>query len=534
MDPQTFDKHRRTVVVVSALAAVAAVGGIVSCQTPQGIKTSPSARRAGSEGTPDSDAQRTPTETPPKSGEQSKPQEQAPKPQPVERPAAPTSEPAIRIKTGALPQDAPRIEVRGSGSHVWIIEPGAGRPGTVAASPVEFRWSDRGWRVTEAFGTTAAAEVPVPQQGTLEISALRGEPQKLTVFGNVGSGVVGSGVVGSGVVGSGVVGSGVVGSGVAGTRASGSGSTWPGKMRLIPRPNDVREPVDVVHEVAMEEYLPGVIAKELFNNWGVATHRAQAIAARSWALCEMAMWRTRRHFDAVAGELGQAWIGATAHKRSLDAVSATRGEVLLFDARVVPAYYSSCCGGARAAARDAISTSVVNDIAPLSVSGADGSDCCSWSPTYRWQLTFDAATVARTLPAWARAEGYASLFKVEGLRRLDVAERNKAGRPVAFAITDDKGTPFRVSAERLRWALNADPRNPQNLRPAKERVKSAFFEPFLKMSGKVGELVIAGRGHGHGVGMCQYGAEAMAKKGANATSILARYYPGARIEKSYA
>jgi stage II sporulation protein D len=68
------------------------------------------------------------------------------------------------------------------------------------------------------------------------------------------------------------------------------------------------------------------------------------------------------------------------------------------------------------------------------------------------------------------------------------------------------------------------------MRPAKERVKSAYIEPML-----VGrELVVAGRGHGHGVGMCQYGAEAMAKKGATASSILARYYPGAAVERTYA
>jgi stage II sporulation protein D len=46
--------------------------------------------------------------------------------------------------------------------------------------------------------------------------------------------------------------------------------------------------------------------------------------------------------------------------------------------------------------------------------------------------------------------------------------------------------------------------------------------------------VLSGRGHGHGVGMCQYGAEAMAKKGAKMDAILTRYYPGATIVKSYA
>jgi stage II sporulation protein D len=142
----------------------------------------------------------------------------------------------------------------------------------------------------------------------------------------------------------------------------------------------------------------------------------------------------------------------------------------------------------------------------------------------------DLATFARTLPAWARAEGYASLLKVDGVRRVEILEKNPAGRPVRYALTDAKGQRFEVTAERLRWALNADPRNPANLRPAKERIKSAYFEPLVAG----GELVLSGRGHGHGVGMCQYGAEAMSKKGAKEAAILSRYYPGAAIAKSYA
>ena len=494
MDPQTVERRRSFLMLVSSMTVASAIAGVVSCQQPQGMRPAPG---GGSRPSPDRPGvQNKPStgQSKPAEGEQ-KPAPTAaekpkPKPQPVERPAPPTTEPSIRIKSGSLPKDSPKIEVRGPGPQLWIVERGSSQPGVAARAPVEFAWTANGWRVTEAARTADARVVAVPARARLDISALRGEPQKLTAFG----------------------------------------STWPGTIRLVPQPEDLDNPVDVVHELPMEEYLPGVIAKELFNGWGVATHRAQAIAARSWALCEMEMWRTRRHFDAVAGEQGQAWIGATAHKRSLDAVAATRGQVLVFTSRVVPAYYSSCCGGARAAARDAISTSVVNDIAPLSVSGSDGRDCCSWSPTYRWQLKFDAATIAQTLPAWARAEGFASLFKVDGIRRVEIAERNKAGRPVLFTITDAKGGVFGVPAERLRWALNADPRDPQNLRPAKERVKSAFFEPFL--AGR--ELVLSGRGHGHGVGMCQYGAEAMSKKGSTMQAILARYYPGAAVERSYA
>jgi SpoIID/LytB domain protein len=519
MDPQAFDRNRRTFILA---AAVLAAGGALSCEQPQGLKRSRSSKpleggeagasgATGASGAGSDAAKTTPTggnaakqpsaNTAKQGADAAKADGTTPKPPapPVERPLPPTTEPAIRVKSGGLPKSDPKIRIDGPGAHLWIIEPGNAQPGTVGQSPVEFRWTDAGWKATEAAGTSRARPLALPARATLEIMALRDEPQRLKLSG-------------------------------ATSIAGGKESEWPGIVRLVPQPTDPNEPVDVVHEVPMETYLPGVLAQELFNKWTVNVHRAQAVAARSWALCEIAQWRHRRHFDVVAGELGQAWIGATKHQRSIDAVADTRGEVLLWTGRVVPAYYSSCCGGERASARDAISSSIVHDIPPLMVTKKDGRDCCSSSPTYRWQSKFDLATFARTLPAWAREEGYASLFKVDGLRRIEIAERNAAGRPVRFQITDAKGMLYEVQAERLRFALNADPARPGNLRPSKERLKSAFIEPLVV--GK--ELVVSGRGHGHGVGMCQYGAEAMAKKGAKPSAILSRYYPGADLVKAYA
>jgi stage II sporulation protein D len=503
MEPQAFDRNRRTFLLT---AAVLAAGAAVSCDQPQGLKrprgsqpldggeSSAGTGTVAKDGRASAAAASTSSDATRRSdGKADATAEDAAKPKPappVERPAAPSSEPAIRVKSGGLPKADPKIEIDGPGAHLWIIEPGGAQPGTVGESPVEFRWTAAGWKATEAAGTPRARALALPPRATLEVMALRDEPQRLRM----------------------------------------RGVEWPGSVRLVPQPNDLLEPVDIVHEVPMETYLPGVLAQELFNKWTVNTHRAQAVAARSWALCEIAQWRGRRHFDVVAGELGQAWVGATKHQRSIDAVAATRGEVLLWERRVVPAYYSSCCGGQRASARDGISSAVVHDIPPLRISATDGSDCCSASPTYRWQAKYDLATFARTLPAWARAEGYASLLKLDGVRRIETSARNAAGRPIRFAITDAKGMLYEVPAERLRFALNTDPARPGELRPSKERLKSAFIEPLIV--GK--ELVISGRGHGHGVGMCQYGAEAMAKKGAKPSAILARYYPGASVVKTYA
>ena len=521
MDPQAFDSHRRVFLLASAVAAASAAASLVSCASPQGMqrprgsgeglgentggdrsatrKTSATTTTATTSTTakpaPSGQAAAEPAGATPKDqAAASEPVVDPAKIQPpVERPVPPTSEPAIRVKTGGLPKAEPKVQISGPGPSVWIVEPGSQRAGVVAQSPVEFAWTGSGWKVTEAAGSKRAKVVAVPARATLEVTALRNEPQWLKV------------------------------------RAT----KWPGTVRLIPQvATTAAAPemlVDIVHEVPMETYLSGVIARELFNKWTVNTHQAQAIAARSWALCEIERWRDRRHFDVVAGEAGQAWIGTTAHQKSLDAVAATRGRVLLYDARVVPAYYSSCCGGQRASARDAISSSLLHDIAPLQVSKGDAKDCCSSSPTYRWRSTVGVAGFERALPAWARVEGLPALCTLNGIRRVDILARNPAGRPVSFNITDAKGTVRSVPAERLRYALNADPAKPTEMRPAKDRVKSANFEPLVL----AGELVITGRGHGHGVGMCQYGAEAMAKKGAKPEVILARYYPGAIVASSY-
>jgi len=507
MDPQSFDQdalraRRRLFVLTTAALAAGGAALLSSCEQQRGLRRAP-----GSPPPPSGDPTQssgTATATTKPTGEQKPTPEPEKAPPPTERPAPPQTEPAIRIKTGSLPKESSRLEVRGPGPSLWIVEPGSGRPGTVAEGPVEFQWTAAGWVVTELAGTPSARRVAVPQKATIDVMPLRGEPQWLSLKS--------------------------LGSGGGSAAGQYDGGQWPGKLRLAYKPLDLAEPVDIVHEVPMETYLAGVIAKELYNSWGVETHRAQAIAARSYALCEMAMWTGRRHFDVYASERSQAWVGGTKHAKSLDAVASTRGEILLFTGRVVPAYYSSCCGGARASARDAISSSILHDIPPLTVAAGDRRDCCSAAPTYRWQTKYEVADVARTLPAWARAEGFAALLKVDGLRRIDTTARNAAGRPVRFRITDAKGQSFDVPAERMRWAINADPRNPAEMRPSKERVKSAYFEPAIL--GR--ELVLTGRGHGHGVGMCQYGAESMAKKGAGATAILARYYPGASVARSYA
>jgi SpoIID/LytB domain protein len=492
---RSFDDTRRNFLLVSAVAAAgAAIAFGIGCDTPQGMRAPrgadvptprpgemPGQNPAGMNGAPPAGAE----QPKPKPAEPAKPDPSA-KPQTIDRPAPPDQEPAIRIKTREIPATKPFVSVEGAGPKVWIVEKGSGKGGVLATGPLEARWSKGAWQLTEMAGSKRARAVKYESRGTLDVTSLSNEPQRISV----------------------------------------DGVAWPGSIRLVPQSGGF----DLVHEVPMEVYLSGVIAKELINGWGLETHRAQAIAARSYAVCEMAVWRGQRHFDVSADESSQAWVGSTTHQKSLEAVRSTAGEMLVYEGRVVPAYYSSCCGGARASAQDTISSELRHDIAPLrAASGRKGCACTGFSKHAKWEMTLDLPGVSRALPAWARLEGYPSLMRIGDISSVEVVSRNEQGRPVRVRLVDKKGWRCELPAERLRWALSADPRNPAAKKPLAERVKSAYFDPTVR--GR--ELLLRGFGYGHGVGLCQYGAEAMAKSGVRAQSILANYYPGAQLARAY-
>ena len=298
-----------------------------------------------------------------------------------------------------------------------------------------------------------------------------------------------------------------------------NGITWPGHMRLVHVPSGG---IDVVMDVPMETYLPGVVAKELYGSWDLDTYKAQAIAARSYAVVEDDRWSDRRHYDVVAGEQSQAWIGATKNPTALQAVRETRGMVLVHDGLVVPAYYSSACGGRPATARGAITDNPHHAIAPISTGdGAARSGCCERTKVATWTATIPAAKVAERLRAWGRSNWRPDVAAIESISAIAPARRNAAGRTVAFTLATPKGQ-VTVGAEELRTAINAARDKATSIRSSDCTITMAR-----------GSMEFSGRGFGHGAGLCQHGAQEMARGGTGWKEILARYYPQSRVETAW-
>lgn len=400
------------------------------------------------------------------------------------RPAPPSVEPEVRVRFARL-RSGETLRVSPAGR--WLkLEDDGDRGGAVFEGGLRLEPVDGGWRLVPERGPVL--RVPL---GPLECSTLPGEPTRLRI-----------------------------------ERGGARATTLPGRLVVVPTGGTRSPSSDLVSIKPIESYLPGVLAKELFGHWSPACFRAQAIAARSFAICEASHWRSRRHYDLTAGPDTQAWesieLDSDLSGPEIEAVAATRGVVLTWGGLVVPTYFSSACGGLPATARDAIGSNPANAIAPLE-GRSDRDRCCDEAPTYRWNRRVPTTELARGLAEWGRREQRRDAVDLSSLRDIAVEEVNRHGRPVSFELTDRRGRRGSWKSETLRRGLAAA--MPSGTKP----IYSSALEADLDAT----SARFFGRGHGHGVGLCQYGAEAMGARGLAAERILERYYPGAWLHAAW-
>jgi stage II sporulation protein D len=286
---------------------------------------------------------------------------------------------------------------------------------------------------------------------------------------------------------------------------------------------------DVVEHISIDLYLPGVLAKELYATWGLETYKAQAIAARSYALHERQRRMAQGHFfDLESTTKDQAYAGATDRSVAHRAVEETLGEVLTWRGGLLRAYYSSTTAGRAASARDIWPTYKgyeFNLAAPIQASPRDDAD--SFSPLYRWEVKRSVASLSDRVRKYGEANQFA-IRQIGTIKKIEVTKRNEFERPTEYRFTDQTGKNWKLTSEHARIASNTDaPGHPAITK--EDRVSSGDFEAVVQGD----TVIIKGRGFGHGVGMSQYGAEGMVRKGADAKAVLAYYYPGSEITKLY-
>ena len=295
------------------------------------------------------------------------------------------------------------------------------------------------------------------------------------------------------------------------------GEPYPGELTLRARSP---ERFAIVNRVGLERYVAAVASAELYPAWPPGVYATQTIAARTYALWQ-AHQRRDKAYDLRSDQLSQVY-GGEASEKARKATRATRGRVLVYGRRVLPAFYSAVCGGASQRARAIFPNAP--EIPPLAATRRAGH--CRASPDYRWgPIRRSRARLARRLAAWGRARGRA-IARLRGLDALRVAARNQASRPTRFHVGGLRRA-YELTAEELRFAANfaadglekpATPLPSSHVTPAVHGDTAVFRD---------------GRGLGHGVGLCQWGAKALVEDGIAPADVAARFYPGARVTRLY-
>ncbi len=250
----------------------------------------------------------------------------------------------------------------------------------------------------------------------------------------------------------------------------------------------------VINHVDMEEYLLSVVPAEMPGSWSLEALKAQAIAARSYAMANLGK-HAGEGWDVTATVEDQVYAGIQSETdNSNSAVAQTRGLVIKHQGAVVSAFFHSAGGGCTELAEHVWGKSV-----PYLKSVVDYDDR---SPHFEWTRQFRVLEAEECLKKAGKDVG--SLLAI-----LPVV-RTASGRLKSAMIIGSQG-PLLVSGEELRKVFS---------------LPSSLFNACIDNEC----YVFAGRGHGHGLGMSQWGARTLADQGYNAAQILAYYYKDISID----
>lgn len=284
------------------------------------------------------------------------------------------------------------------------------------------------------------------------------------------------------------------------------GRKIPGKFVLVEK----KDRMDVIALLPLEDYVLGVLVSEMPMQWPLEALKAQAVAIRSYALA-VARERRNEGYQLESTVLDQVFHGyhegealAPKYANAALAVRETEGWVLVDrekNPRVKKAFYHSDCGG--------------NTVAPEDVWGAR-------KPGHAESIVaVDPACARRASSRWRAAipiEQLRDVVKGSTLEMLSAGlslTREIGGRVRALIFRGGEGTRIAISGNELRERAGYD------------RVKSTRFD----VETTADEVILRGRGYGHGAGLCQWGSRDWANQGWNHRRILAHYYPKSLVVK---
>lgn len=259
-----------------------------------------------------------------------------------------------------------------------------------------------------------------------------------------------------------------------------------------------------VDEMKFEDYLVGVLAGEMSNDFPEEALAAQAILARTFVM-EFVTEKGQSKYEGAHVstdiEEAQAWNAQEVNERIIEAVAKTRGQVMVHDNKYVKAWFHAHAGGQTASAKEGLG---YEEEEPAYIKVVESPD----SPQApeedsKWTASFSKAEISKAAEEIGQTIG--------DFDTIEIGERGPSGRASQLKIGDKT-----LPAPALRIALDS------------KKMKSTKLED-IRLEGD--RVTMSGRGYGHGVGMSQWGAHKMAEEGKSAQEIIKHYFKDVEIVK---
>lgn len=259
-----------------------------------------------------------------------------------------------------------------------------------------------------------------------------------------------------------------------------------------------------VNYVDIEQYLYSVLGGEMVPSWPIEALKAQAVAARSYALYQRENAASGL-FDVGDTTAWQVYRGISDETATTQAaVNATTGQVLIYQGRIIEAVFHSASGG---------HTENVENVWTQALPYLRGvPDFDQGTPVYEWTRTFTRADLSSLITG------------VGNITAMEPERTTPQGRVVSMRVVGDGGTRS-MSGDSLRSALD--------LKSTKFKVIPEYAPTTGKQKGQVAPIAfqIQGKGFGHGLGLSQWGAYNLARQGRDYRQIVLHYYKNTILAK---
>lgn len=257
-------------------------------------------------------------------------------------------------------------------------------------------------------------------------------------------------------------------------------------------------------KMGLEEYITGVVAGEMQAGWPENAYAAQAIIARTFALKHMSDNDT----NIISGsyQFAQEYQPEKISGEIEKAVKRTRGEVIVYEDEYINAWFHASAAGQTTSARVGLA---YQEEEPPYITSVKSPDDQAPEDIKNWQASFTRIEIEETLKKLGKGVGT--------LRDIEIDGKDETGRAIKFKFNGSAGD-VTIEAAVFRNELNP------------EKLRSTMIKELEKSEDT---YMFSGSGFGHGVGMSQWGAYALAKEGKSPEEIIRYYYRDIEIVKEY-